>query len=109
MAIQPIDLQTVYSQLSNVSKNVNGSQQANLAQAMQQQTNIQKNLENSTKVQQTKNEKTDTTSVDEKGHNNQEALNQNNKKKDKDDTDIDEHDQQKNCPPYIGHYIDITR
>lgn len=42
MGIQPIDLQTMYSQLSNVSKSMQGAQQAQLTEAMQQQNNIQK-------------------------------------------------------------------
>ena len=53
MGIQPIDLQTMYSQLSNVSKSLSGVQQAQLTEAMQQQSNIQKGIENATKVHET--------------------------------------------------------
>ena len=55
MAIQPIDMQTMYSQLNNVAKNAGAQQQAQLSEAMQQQSNIQKNLENSQKIQNTSN------------------------------------------------------
>jgi hypothetical protein len=67
MGIQPIDLQTMYTQLSNVSKTMAGAQQAQLTEAMQQQGNIQRNMENAAKVQQTSNEKSDTNSVNQNG------------------------------------------
>ena len=67
MGIQPIDLQTMYTQLSNVSKTMAGAQQAQLTEAMQQQGNIQRNMENAAKVQQTSNEKADTNSVNQNG------------------------------------------
>ena len=60
MGIQPIDLQTMYTQLSNVSKSMSGAQQAQLTEAMQQQGNIQRSMENAAKVQQTSNEKAET-------------------------------------------------
>ena len=44
MAIQPIDMQTMYSQLNNVAKNAGAQQQAQLSEAMQQQSNIQKKI-----------------------------------------------------------------
>ena len=69
MGIQPIDLQTMYTQLSNVSKTMAGAQQAQLTEAMQQQGNIHRNMENSAKVQQTSNEKADTNSVNQNGSN----------------------------------------
>ena len=67
MGIQPIDLQTMYTQLSNVSKTMAGAQQAQLTEAMQQQGNIQRSMENAAKVQQTSNEKSDTNSVNQNG------------------------------------------
>ena len=59
MGIAPIDLQTMYTQLSNVSKSMAGSQQAQLTEAMQQQNNIQRSMENAARVQQTSNEKSE--------------------------------------------------
>ena len=67
MGIQPIDLQTMYSQLTNVSKSLAAGQQAQLTEAMQQQQNIQRGLENASKVQQTQTEKTDTALVNKDG------------------------------------------
>ena len=112
MGIQPIDLQTMYSQLSNVSKSMSGAQQAQLTEAMQQQSNIQRSMENAAKVQQTSNEKSDTNSVNQNGsgaasyaggrHNGQ-----NNQKNESDNN-------QEIRPPksdreYLGTIIDITR
>ena len=67
MGIQPIDLQTMYTQLSNVSKSMAGAQQAQLTEAMQQQGNIQRSMENAARVQQTSNERSDTKSVNQNG------------------------------------------
>ena len=69
MGIQPIDLQTMYTQLSNVSKSMSGAQQAQLTEAMQQQTNIQRSMENAAKVQQTSSEKSNTNSINQNGSN----------------------------------------
>ena len=69
MGIQPIDLQTMYTQLSNVSKSMSGAQQAQLTEAMQQQSNIQRSMENAAKVQQTSNEKANSNSVNQNGSN----------------------------------------
>ena len=68
MGVQPIDLQNMYSQLSNVAKTVAGQQQAaQLSESMQQQNQIEKNLQEAQKIQQT-NEKSNTGNVNENGH-----------------------------------------
>ena len=69
MGIQPIDLQTMYSQLSNVSKTMSGSQQAQLTEAMQQQNNIQKNMEKVASVQKASNEKSNAAQINQNGSN----------------------------------------
>ncbi len=70
MGIQPIDLQSMYSQISNVAKTVGGQQQAaQLSDAMQQQSVIQRNLENSKKVQQTSADQINSRNVSEDGSN----------------------------------------
>ena len=110
MGIQPIDLQTMYTQLSNVSKAMSGAQQAQLTEAMQQQGNIQRNLENSAKVQQTSNEKSDTNSVNQNGSNSSGAYggqkHQNNKKNEE---EAEEYRPPKSDSSYLGTIIDITR
>ena len=111
MSIQPIDLQTMYTQLSNVSKSMAGAQQAQLTEAMQQQGNIQRSMENAARVQQTSNEKSDTNSVNQNGSNSSAAYGgrkQQDKKKNSDEQP------QEIRPPksdlsYLGTIIDITR
>lgn len=114
MAIQPIDLQNMYSQLSNVSKVLSGSQQAQLTEAMQQQTNIQHNLENAAKVQQTSNSQGNAAGVNQDGHNS--SLAYKNKKKNSQGNDDSENDSDNGTgssngykSSYLGTIIDITR
>ena len=111
MGIQPIDLQTMYTQLSNVSKSMAGAQQAQLTEAMQQQGNIQKSMENAARVQQTSNEKADTNSVNQNGSNSSGAYGQkNNQKKNQNQQEDDvEIRPPKSDLSYLGTIIDITR
>ena len=114
MAIHPIDMQTMYSQLNNVAKNAGAQQQAPLTEAMQQQSNIQKNLENSQKIQNTSNAQSlsQKISADGKGsQSNQEFFN-----KEKNDDEIQseiEEDVSNKISNYqdkkVGSIIDIMR
>lgn len=111
MGIQPIDLQTMYTQLSNVSKTMAGAQQAQLTEAMQQQGNIQRSMENAAKVQQTSNEKSDTNSVNQNGSGAGSYFG--GKRKGQEQKQKDEYSEE-NRPPksdlsYLGTIIDITR
>ena len=111
MGIQPIDLQTMYTQLSNVSKTMAGAQQAQLTEAMQQQGNIQRSMENAAKVQQTSNEKADTNSINQNSSNGSGAYRQ--KKQDKKNQNTQEENGEIRPPKsdlsYLGTIIDITR
>ena len=112
MGIQPIDLQTMYTQLSNVSKTMAGAQQAQLTEAMQQQGNIQRNMENAAKVQQTSNEKADTNSVNQNGSNASAyggKKQQGKKQGNQDSNDENEIKAPKSDRAYLGTIIDITR
>jgi hypothetical protein len=111
MGIQPIDLQTMYTQLSNVSKTMAGAQQAPLTEAMQQQGNIQRNMENAAKVQQTSNEKADTNSVNQNGSNASGAWGgkKQQKKENEESSEGFENRPQKSDRSYLGTIIDITR
>lgn len=112
MGIQPIDLQTMYTQLSNVSKSMAGAQQAQLTEAMQQQSNIQRSMENAARVQQTSNEKADTNSVNQNGSNASGAYGgkkQQNKKQNQNPDDAEEYRPPKSDSSYLGTIIDITR
>ena len=111
MGIQPIDLQTMYTQLSNVSKSMAGAQQAQLTEAMQQQSNIQRSMENAARVQQTSNEKADAHSVNQNGSNSSgpfggKKKNQNNSEETEDN---EETRPLKSDYSYLGRIIDITR
>lgn len=111
MGIAPIDLQTMYSQLSNVSKSMAGAQQAQLTEAMQQQGNIQRSMENAAKVQQTSNEKSDTNSVNQNGSGAGSYFG--GKRKGQEQKQKDEYPEEKRPPKsdlsYLGTIIDITR
>lgn len=111
MGIQPIDLQTMYTQLSNVSKTMAGAQQAQLTEAMQQQGNVQRSMENAAKVQQTSNEKSDTNSVNQNGSGAGSYFS--GKRKGQEQKQKDEYLEEKRPPKsdlsYLGTIIDITR
>lgn len=111
MGIQPIDLQTMYSQLSNVSKTFSGQQQAQLTEAMQQQNNIKQNLEKVSKVQEASNEQGITNNVNSDGSNSTSYENQkrNNQNKQTEDESFSENTTYKSKSPYLGTIIDITR
>ncbi len=114
MGIQPIDLQTMYSQLSNVNRTLSAAQQVQLTQAMQQKSDIEKNLEESKKVQKTSGEQAE--KVGEDGNNGQPFQGSFNSKSDKQKSEEKLADLKnlknnygKNGSPYLGTIIDITR
>ncbi len=109
MGIQPIDLQTMYSQLSNVSKSLSGMQQAQLTEAMQQQSNIQKGIENATKVHETSNEKADANAVNQNGSNSSFYGGQKKKKEEESQDNSEEVKPAKPHYSHLGNIIDITR
>ena len=117
MGIQPIDLQTMYSQLSNVSKSMAAGQQAQLTEAMQQEANIQRGLENASRVNETQTEKSDAAMVNKDGRNGNDAFaGRQNKKRggEADDAGAVQNREgdapgKKSSSPYLGTIIDITR
>lgn len=113
MGIAPIDLQTMYSQLSNVSKTMTGAQQAQLTESMQQQQNIQRDLENSQKVQQTSNEKANASKINQNGSGSQSFAGKHEKKENSEENQNAQNEEQniynKYKPSYLGNIIDISR
>ncbi|MBQ6781928.1 MAG: hypothetical protein IJP62_11990 [Treponema sp.] len=109
MAIQPIDLQTMYSQMQNVARNVANAQfQPQLTQQMQEMNQIQQQQEQAKTIQRAANEESQTTDVNEDGRSDNQQPAGNGKK----------HEEQKdNTEPqkthiregYLGRHIDITR
>ena len=110
MGVQPIDLQNMYSQLSNVAKAVAGQQQAaQLSESMQQQNQIEQNMINAQRIQQT-NEKSDTGNVNENGHHGTMSYSQQKKNKNGEQEKEQNHNPSSSKDSsYIGTIIDITR
>ena len=111
MGVQPIDLQNMYSQLSNVAKTVAGQQQtAQLNESMQQQNQIEKNMINAQKIQQT-NEKSNTGNINENGHKGSYAYSHQRQKKEQNQQEQNDSTDSAGSAesPYLGTIIDITR
>ena len=109
--MQPIDLQNMYSQLSNVAKTVAGQQQAaQLSDSIQQQQNVQKNIENAQKIQKI-NEQPDAKTINPDGRNGSWAGSQKQKNKEHDNSEGQSQIQSSASiqPEYLGTIIDITR
>lgn len=111
MAIQPIDLQTMYSQMSNVANRVSHEQQsAQIAQGLQQQSAVNQNTQKIQTVNKTAGEEEKTGNVKEDGHN--ETENRNSDKKKKPDQNTAEPNQNQKIEireDYLGHHINIER
>lgn len=113
LSIQPIDLQNMYSQISNVARNVGGQQQAaQVQQSVQQQNQIQKNIESSQRVQQASNDKSNTNNVNPDGHSGGSggySMNQKKKQQQPKDLSSGFSNYGDNKPDYLGTIVDITR
>ncbi len=111
MGIQPIDLQNMYSQMSNVAKTVAGQQQAaQVSEQVQHQNQIQRNIEQAQRVQQTSNDKANTNSVNQDGRQGGSGTYQNPKKKknhNQNDSAFGSFNNTK--AEYVGTIVDITR
>ena len=111
MAIQPIDLQNMYSQIQNVARNEAGNQLSQVASSIQQVIKAEKNLENSTKVQNTSNDnsKADMINSNGRGNSSSGGYKQGNSKHHNNDDENDLPPPKAAPAPYIGSIIDITR
>ena len=114
MGMQPIDLQNMYSQMSNIARNVAGQQQAaQVSEQIQHQNQVQKNIEQSQRVQQASNDKAKSNSVNPDGHHGSGGggtyKNPNKKNNDgsKKDTSFGTYGNVN--PEYVGTIVDITR
>ena len=111
MALQPIDLQTMYSQMANVAQRVaSEGQGAALSQSIQTQGIVNQNLQQSQSVQKTAANETQTGKIkaDAKGAG---AQAQGGKKK-KNDGSAEEPQEKKEyeiTDPALGVHINITR
>jgi len=108
----PIDFQTMYSQISTISQNVSGQQNAaQLSEYSQQQLKIQQNLENNTKVQQTATEKSNAANVnkDGRGGGGYSAFSKKNNSQNQQNEAAENDDYGRVKEAHLGNIIDITR
>lgn len=107
MAIQPIDLQTMYSQLGNVANKVAHSQQgAQLFQSMNQVNVIKQNAEQAAKVQKT-NENSKSVNVNKDGRN-EDSADFSQKKNEKDKEKDSEEKSFGITESFLGVHVDIS-
>ncbi len=108
MAIAPIDLQTMYSQMNNVAKTVSHQQQgAQLTQQLEEAKVIQQNMEKATVVKKAADNEAKALSVD--SNSNPKNSYQNPKKKDGKNKEGEVKPKQDEYrESYLGQHIDIT-
>lgn len=108
MAIHPIDLQTMYSQMNNVARSVANAQQgAQLAQQLQENTVIRQNMEQAQTVKKAANNDAKSGLVNDEGHQGSQMQEHGEKRHGQDEDEAPE----KNVirESYLGQHIDITR
>ncbi|MBR5097447.1 MAG: hypothetical protein IK094_10125 [Treponema sp.] len=111
MALQPIDLQTMYSQMANVAQRVaSEGQGAALSQSIQTQGIVNQNLQQSQSVQKTAANETQTGKIkaDAKGSGGGTAGGQK-KKNDGQAEELEEKKEYEIRDPALGVHINITR
>lgn len=110
MAIQPIDLQTMYSQMSNVASRVSHEQHGTqMNAAIQQQSAVIQNAENIKTVKKAAGEDSKTNTVKDDGHQNQENSSGEQKSKNETEETSVENKKTEFREDYLGRHIDITR
>lgn len=110
MAIQPIDLQTMYSQMSNVASKVSHEQHGSqMTAAIQQQSAVVQNAENIKTVKKTASDDSKTANVKDNGHQSQDSSSEHSKSKNDSEDEIQENSKTEFREDYLGHHIDITR
>lgn len=111
MGLQPIDLQTMYSQLSNVAKQAAYQQQGiQLNQSMQQAEKVRQNIENNKKVQQMEEgQKASGIDINQNGKGSSSFYEQSKKNKEK-ELEQDSFDNFETLKKsFLGQHIDIKR
>ena len=106
MGLQPIDLQTMYSQLSNVARQAAHQQQGvQLSESMQQAGIIRQNQEQAEKEEQSK-----LGGINQNGKNNSgQQQKKKEKSPDEQDSEAENTAQNRLKESYLGQHIDITR
>lgn len=111
MAIQPIDLSVMYSQMDKVAKyNASSSQGAELANSVNRNKKIQEENEQKQQVKKAANEEVSSSKINADGkNNNQEEQKEKEKNKEKVQTEEQEKIINEIKDPLLGQHIDITR
>ena len=110
MAIQPIDLQTMYSQMANIAQNAAQAQDGGrLAEAMQQQNIVRENLEEVDRVSRPASDESEAESRAVKNDASSSHGEKEEKGKDGGREKKDEGRERAVRESYIGQHIDITR
>jgi hypothetical protein len=111
MAIQPIDLQTMYSQMANVAQNVAHAQEGpQLTEAMQQQNVVQMNKELAEKVHRTADGEERSAAVKNDGQNGTTGGFTGKKKRKQTESETEEKPEDNGIrESYLGQHINITR
>lgn len=111
MAIHPIDLSTMYSQMDKVSKfNASVEQNIKMVNASNMNKTIQENLDKSKQVHETKNEDADAAKVRPDGKNSQQQnLSQHEKKENDEQPEEPVRKTVEITDPLLGQHIDISR
>lgn len=108
MAIQPIDLQTMYSQMSNVASKVSHEQHgAQMTASMQQQSAVLQNSQSVKTVQKAAGEESKTGLIKDDGHQSQNG--QSDEKKSSSQDQDEKPAKTEFREEYLGKHIDITR
>ncbi len=109
MAIHPIDLQTMYSQMDTVARTVANQQQGvQLSQQMQEAGKIQKLAEETAMVHKAADDDSKAMTVKDEPEKNAQQQKKKNKKSDSSEEDTRPKDNEIR-ESYLGQHIDITR
>lgn len=109
MAVQPIDLQTMYSQMANVASKVSGEQHgAQMASSLQQQSAVIQNAEAAKTVQKTSGDNSKTGLVKD-GSSGQQQEQSGSKHKNESEEELMENKKTEFREDFLGRHIDITR
>ncbi len=109
MALQPIDLQTMYSQMANVAQRISGETQgAVLAQSMQRQGIVNQELQQSQTVQRAANSETETGKIKADSRGNSQNQSSGEKKKNSSSAAEDEKKEYEIRDPLLGQRVNVT-
>lgn len=109
MAIQPIDLSTMYSQMNNVAKTVAHQQQGSqLTHAMQEASRVQQNSETAAQVHKTAGNEAKSTQVKDDSNGSNGSAGGNSKKRQQNE-EQETPKEQVIRESYLGTHIDISR